>query len=402
VALMLLAACAPSAEQPSPGPPPPAPGAPEGPVPEAGASPPQPSPDAPAPPTGAPEAGPARPDAADPVDAASNPAPALGAIARAEISGYQLLVRRRAADGSVGPPVPFDIRGIAWSPATRGAGRPDRAAYLAAADRDLPLMKAANINAVKSYIAPPRAVLDRMQQHGLVAIVTVLNTASENFEPAVMELRDHPALLMWLVGNEWNINRLYGSCEPAACYQRVNEVARRLKALDPEHPVATSFAPSGEIPADGDLTRLDAVEVWGLNVYSQPGFFNRFQDWRLAAQRTGVKKPFLLTEYGADAFDSRSQRADEAAQAAALRRQTEEIRGQLSARNPALPCLGGTPFEWNDEWWKRGNPAAQDPGGFTHNGVAADGFANEEWWGVVDVDRRPRLAYQVLKELYAR
>ena len=104
-------------------------------------------------------------------------------------------------------------------------------------------------------------------------------------------------------------------------------------------------------------------------------------------------------EHGA--CDLAAARTDEASQAAALRRQTTELRGQLSARNPAFPVLGGTPFEWNDEWWKRGSPAAQDPGGFPHDGVAADRFANEEWWGVVDVDRRPRAAYQVLKELYA-
>jgi hypothetical protein len=254
---------------------------------------------------------------------------------------------------------------------------------------------------VKTYLPVRRAVLDRLQAHGLAAIVTVLNVSGENFEATVAELKDHPALLMWLLGNEWNLNRLYGSCELSACFDRVNEVARRIKALDPKHPVATSFAPSGELPTDAEVGRLEAVDIWGLNVYSQPGFFNRFADWRLQAQRTGIRKPLLLTEYGADAFDNRTGRADEASQAAALRRQTTELRGQLSARNPAFPVLGGTPFEWNDEWWKRGSPGAQDPGGFPHVGVAADRFANEEWWGVVDVDRRPRAAYQVLKELYA-
>ena len=325
-----------------------------------------------------------------------------GGLVSAALVGYQLMVRPRADDGSAGAPVPFDIRGISWSPAARGAGKPDGAAYLAAADRDLPLMRAAGINVVKSYGPLPRAVLDKLQAHGIAAVVSVLGTADDEFEATVNGLRDHPALLFWIIGNEWNLNRLFDSCALDACFERVNQVAQRIKQLDPNHPVATSFAPAAEIPSDADLMRLPAVDIWGLNVYSQPGFFNRFTAWRLAGQRTGIKKPIFFSEYGADAYDNRAGHADEAAQAMALRRQTMEIRAQLSAHNPVLPCLGGTPFEWNDEWWKRGNPGAQDSGGFAHAGVAADGFANEEWWGVVDVDRHPRPAYEVLKELYAR
>ena len=360
-------------------------------------------------------AAPGRSDAAAPPPVVSDAATTLvdargdagtvnlgGGFASTVASGYQLLVRPRAADGSVGTAAPFDIRGISWSPAQRGARQPDGAAYLAAADRDLPLMRAAGINTVKSYGPLPRAVLDKLLANGIAAIVSVLVTADDDFEAPVKELRDHPALLMWIIGNEWNLNRLFDSCALDTCYQKVNDAARRIKELDPNHAVATSFAPAGEVPSDNDLARLSAIDVWGLNVYSQPSFFSRFQFWRLSGQRTGIKKPMFMSEYGADAYDNRQGHPDETAQAAALRRQTSEIRAQLSARNPALPCLGGTPFEWNDEWWKRGNPNAQDSGGFVHDGVAADGFANEEWWGVVDVDRKPRLAYDVLKELYAR
>ena len=264
-------------------------------------------------------------------------------------------------------------------------------------------MRAANINTVKSYGTLDVATLDKLHAHGLVAIVTVFVSAADlAFESTVQALRDHPAVLMWMVGNEWNLNSLYDSCAGEACYQRVEQVAARIKALDPRHPVATSFAPSGEIPSAADLRRLPSVDVWGLNIYSQPGFFNRFTDWRVLAQQSGVRKPFFLSEYGADAYDNVNRRPDEQAQARALRQQTTEIRSQLSARNPAFACLGGTPFEWNDEWWKRGNPGVQDIGGFANVGVADDRFANEEWWGVVDIERRPRPAYQVLKELYAR
>jgi len=323
-------------------------------------------------------------------------------IESASISGYQLLVRRRNQDGSAGAPEPFDIRGISWSPAERGDGFPTAGAYLRAADRDLPLMRAANINTVKTYLPTDRVVLDKLLEHGMVAIVTVLARMNDDYASAVESLRDHPAVLMWLVGNAWNYNRSYDTCSLEACYTRVNEVARKIKALDDKHPVATSFAPTGELPTESDLRRIDAVDLWGLNVYSQPGFFNRFTNWRLLGQQTGIRKPFFVSEYGSDAYDNRAGREDQAAQAAALRRQTQEIRAQSSARNPALPCLGGTPFEWNDEWWKRGNPAAHDNAGFANQGVAGDQFANEEWWGIVDVDRKPRQSYTVLQELYAQ
>ena len=339
-------------------------------------------------------------DARPAVEAAPVPADDTRGIESAAVVGYQLMVRRRNADGTVAAPAPFDIRGVSWSPAERGAGFPDGGAYLRAADRDLPLMRAAHINTVKTYLAVDRAVLDKVLAQGLVAIVTVLARSGDDFASNVESLRDHPAVLMWIIGNEWNFNRLYDTCALDACYARVAEVAARVKQIDPRHPVATSFSPTGELPTAADLKRLEAVDVWGLNVYSQPGFFNRFANWRLLVQQSGIQRPFFMSEYGTDAWDNRAGALDEAGQAAALRRQTQEIRAQSSARNPALPCLGGTPFEWNDEWWKRGNPAVHDTAGFANVGVAGDQFANEEWWGIVDVDRHPRQAYQVLQELY--
>jgi hypothetical protein len=302
----------------------------------------------------------------------------------------------------MGPAVPYDIRGISWSPGDPGDGKPGPSSFTAAVGRDLPLMRAAHINTVKTYGPIERVVLDQLQANGMMAIVTVVVTGAEDFASYVKVMRDHPAVLMWMVGNEWNQNHLFGGCAGDACYTRINDIARALKALDPRHPVATSFAPTGSVPADADVQRLDAVDVWGLNIYSQPGFFNRFQEWRLLATRTGIKKPFFVSEYGADAYDNRAGRPDEAAQAAAITRQTTEIRAQLSARDPALPCLGGSPFEWNDEWWKFGSWTTQDPGGFANGGVAPDSFANEDWWGLVDIQRHPRAAYQALSDLYGR
>jgi hypothetical protein len=310
------------------------------------------------------------------------PADVGSARRRITVSGYQLLVQTGA-----GAPIPYDLRGISWSPAAPGTGKPGPSDFTAAVAQDLPMMRAAGINTVKVYGPLPRVVLDELHAHGMTAIVTVVLNGAEDFAGYVTALRDHPAILMWMVGNEWNLNHLYGGCAADACPARINELVRAVKALDPDHPVATSFAPTDAsgVPTANDVRRLDAVDVWGLNVYSQPGFFNRFQAWRLLAQSTGRERPFFMSEYGADAYDNRTRATNEAAQATALRQQTNEIRAQLSARNAAFPCLGGTPFEWNDEWWKAGAWTAQDPGGFSNGGVAPDSFANEDWWGVVDI-----------------
>jgi hypothetical protein len=329
------------------------------------------------------------------------PAVDLRPVISAAVMGFELVVRRRNPDGSV-TAAAHDIRGVSWSPADRGGTAPGPDAFARAAPRDLPLMQKAHINTVKTYRPVDAAVLDQCLQNGILAIVTVAAASGDDYAAAVTGLRNHPAVLMWMVGNEWNRNSLFHSCTGEACYSRVNEIARDIKRLDPAHPVATSFAPTGDLPTAADLQRLDAVDVWGLNVYSQPGFFARFQNWRLLALQLGFRKPFFMSEYGTDAYDNRAQRPDEAAQAATLTTQTQEIRAQLSARNPAFPCLGGTPFEWSDEWWKFGSPQAQDPGGFPNSGVANDSFANEDWWGIVDIDRKPRQAYLALQKVYGR
>lgn len=59
-------------------------------------------------------------------------------------------------------------------------------------------------------------------------------------------------------------------------------------------------------------------------------------------------------------------------------------------------------FSFTDELWKAGNPNIQDIGGWApaSSGVPYDGTANEEYWGILNIDRDKKEAFYVLKEFY--
>ena len=59
-------------------------------------------------------------------------------------------------------------------------------------------------------------------------------------------------------------------------------------------------------------------------------------------------------------------------------------------------------FSFTDGLWKAGNPNQQDIGGWAPNssGVPYDGAPNEEYWGIVDIDRNKKETFEVIKEKF--
>ena len=111
----------------------------------------------------------------------------------------------------------------------------------------------------------------------------------------------------------------------------------------------------------------------------------------------------FLGEYGADAWNALTGMVDTTSQAEATTALTQAILDHSSADNPADVCVGGAVFEWADEWWKdgAGQPSTHDVGGVAPGGGPhPDATFNEEWWGLVDIDRGVRPAYTALQALY--
>ena len=200
----------------------------------------------------------------------------------------------------------------------------------------------------------------------------------ESVEKMVTEFKDEPFILMWILGNENN----YGvGCnadkKPEKYYQFVNEVAKRIKELDPDHPVGI---------ANGDAQFLELfsqlapdVDVFGANVYrGDYGFGSLWDDVRVLADR-----PAFISEYGAPAH-SRGTAWDRAE-----KDQADYHRGNWMdiEANSALSsegegnAVGGFAFEWADEWWKNYEPMKHDTKADVI-GPFAGGFYYEEWFGL--------------------
>ena len=305
---------------------------------------------------------------------------------RISVAGRQLLIDGR----------PLHLKGVNWNPVGRGGLHPQDLDFEGFVELDAELMAAAGINVVRTYESiTSRRVLDILWARGIYVMNTVYiwgGAPVESLREKVNATKDHPAILMWVIGNEWNYNGLYVGLSHEESVQRVREATRLIKELDAEHPVATVY---GGVPNEALLAQLPEVDAWGLNIYRGLGFGDLFQRWRERSER-----PMFLGEFGADAYNATLGREDQAAQAEATTALTQELVRE-SAVNGGV-CLGGLIFEFADEWWKdgAGRPDVHDVGGAAPGGGPhPDQVFNEEWWGLVEVDRTPRAAYRAYQEI---
>ena len=211
----------------------------------------------------------------------------------------------------------------------------------------------------------------------------------------VASVANHPAILFFNVGSEWNYNYLYTySNDLNATIDLINDAVQMVKSTGTKLPISTVF---GDVPYGNIVERIPDVDMWGLNVYRYDEFGDLFQGWS-----TLSNKPMFLGEYGADAYDSRIDALNESAQAYLAEKLTKEIYdNSYSGSSTDASCNGGFLFEWCDEWWKsdvfQSEPSKwsqHNTDGIVNSGAYPDGKFNEEWWGLVDIDRNPR---EVLK-----
>jgi hypothetical protein len=320
---------------------------------------------------------------------------------------------------------PFFIKGMGYNPIPIGRTytydfTADPGIYM----RDFAMLREMGVNTIRIWRkVASKSFLDAAYNNGrnpiyvimgfhvepiLVSDQTYRKAVVRDFRDYVQRFKDHPAVLMWCIGNEveFEIQKKWPGDESRLrdWYTLLEEMAMTAFKVEGSayHPVITSSCEIyfiGESSLGSDDNSLKFLDAWGVTIFRGRSFEGAFDQFR---ERSS--KPLIVTEFGIDAWDNEKRVEDE-------RTQTEWASSLLDELFEAGErVLGGCYFEWTDEWHKAGTPHVHDFGGYVMPSFP-DGFANEEWFGVCRLVEnaaggpdvlQPRAVYQAIKSAYTR
>lgn len=319
-----------------------------------------------------------------------------------------------------------------------------------ALDNEMSLLKNMGVNAIRVYTGIPKKWITYIYDN--YGIYTMLNHSFGRYgltidgtwmpntdysDPRVKKLlldevtqlveefKGTPGLLLYLLGNENNYGLFWDGAETEdipvddrkstqrarAMYKLFNEAAIEIKSIDNSRPIAI---------ANGDLLFLELIvelvpdiDIFGTNTYRGMTFTDLYE--RVDNE---YGKPVLLTEFGSDAFNARTMKEAQGAQANYLLSNWKEIYNNAAGMDGSDNSLGGFTFQFSDGWWKFGQTedldihdinASWSNGGYQFDFVEGENNMNEEWFGIMAkgptdlsgfYDLSPRAAYYMLKEVH--
>ena len=110
----------------------------------------------------------------------------------------------------------------------------------------------------------------------------------EKVKAEVIKYKDHPALLMWIIGNELEHN-----APDYNFYNAVNDIALMIDELDPHHPTTTTFAGLNAKALEAATEKATALDFISFQVYGQINILPEF------IEQQNYTRPFMVTEWGA-------------------------------------------------------------------------------------------------------
>jgi len=111
----------------------------------------------------------------------------------------------------------------------------------------------------------------------------------EKARDAILKYKDHPAVLVWGIGNEMEG---YESGDDPVIWKAVDDIAALAKQLDPNHPTMTVIAELGGNRVKSIHDLCPHVDIVGINSYAGVSSLGE------RYPKAGGTKPFIVTEFG--------------------------------------------------------------------------------------------------------
>jgi hypothetical protein len=222
-----------------------------------------------------------------------------------------LLVLLTGCGGAAATPVKVELTRVGERWELRRDGQPFFVKGAGGTNR-LVELAASGANSIRTWGADNlEPLLDEAHQHGLAVTVGIWlrhegdegnfsyansKMVAEQLDlvrQAVLRYKDHPAVLMWGIGNEMEG---YEEGDNPAIWKHVNEAAKLAKSLDPNHPVMTVIVELGGQRIQSLNQYCPDVDIVGINTYAGAATITT----RYAALQP--TKPYLITEFGPPGF----------------------------------------------------------------------------------------------------
>lgn len=110
----------------------------------------------------------------------------------------------------------------------------------------------------------------------------------EKLKAEVMELKDHPALIIWAIGNELNLR----ATNPKV-WDAVNDLSKMIHEIDPNHLTTTTLAGISKELVDEIKLRAPDLDLLSIQMYADIVNLPKY------IAETGWDGPYIVTEWGA-------------------------------------------------------------------------------------------------------
>jgi hypothetical protein len=199
-------------------------------------------------------------------------------------------------------------------------------------------------------------ILDRAQKSGLKVLLGIwlipgrngLNykdsvAVAKQFDELMVQVnqyKNHPALLAWTIGNELNHYN-----KDSAVFLAINNVAKAIHKLDPNHPVTTPLAGCNQKDINYIKTYCPDLDFLSFQVYG--GILNLQKN----IKEFNWTKPYMVTEWGATGHWEvpKTEWKAPIEQTSSEKAKAFTHRFEVGIKTDTLKCLGSYVFLWGQK-----------------------------------------------------